>query len=478
MYFKHLGSDHFVHLGLVNKLNKISRKWKPNNFFFYNQKNNHYPFFYHLILAVFFSKAANKSPHKFLIFENLVKVLFFNLFLISLDFELHDQVLMNLVYIAFPFSYLFWNAKNRGLSVRNFGILLVHLFLYMIFYHVKEGDIIYLFGAITMAFVILISSIFAFQYIFLFSLIFGTLYMSAEIFWIPFIVCIFFVFVNPKLSKSYFIGQFNHKRNYYRYLRETYLFNRRKSIFGDFFNGFFKKMISKDTILVEKLYYIYSNPIVEFIYGFPFLWVIYFSNKDLLLTQSILNQILVVTFFIFFLICFRPLRFLGEPQRYLEFITPFISIYFISETTTSIQIITLLSAAFFIGVTRLVFKKFSHVAGGLSPALIKSVKSIYYQEDILISNELNFVKYFSSYCNIVRTDLTKFYSTKSDFDFYHASNYSIMSPQGIQRLIQENKVTGLIINTKLYSENELQELLDPLKTVLVFESNNYKFFRV
>ena len=474
MYFKNLGSDHFVHLGLVSKLNGISQKWRPNNFLFYNQKNSHYPFFYHLILAVFFPKTANKSPHKFLIFENILKVLFFNLFLISLDFKLFDQVLMNLVYVTFPFSYLFWNAKNRGLSVRNFGILLVHLFLYMIFYYVKVGDIIYLFGAITTSFVILISSIFAFQYILLFSLIFGVLFTSNEIFCIPFVVCAFFGFINPKLSKSYFIGQFNHKWNYYRYLREIYLFNRRKSIFGDFIYGFFKKMISKESTLVEKLYYIYSNPIIEFIYGFPFLWLIYVLNKDLLFSQSILNQILVVTLFIFFIICFRPLRFLGEPQRYLEFITPFISILFISETTITIQIIALSLAVFFIVATRLVFKKFSHVAGGIPPTLIKSVKSTYQQEDILISNELNFAKYFSDHCNIVRTDLTILYRTKSEFDFYHTQNYSILSSQGILKLIQENKVTGLIINTKLYSEKELQVLLDSLKTVLVFESFNYK----
>ena len=98
-------------------------------------------------------------------------------------------------------------------------------------------------------------------------------------------------------------------------------FKSRYSIWRDFIYDFWVK---KDKS------YILSNPVIEILIGalpnclvlvyFPFSEVIN-DNK-----AQILYILLSASFFAFFVTSFRIGRFLGEPQRYIEFGIPFASI--------------------------------------------------------------------------------------------------------------------------------------------------------
>jgi hypothetical protein len=134
-----LGTDHFVHLRIIKNL-KAKKEYFLEDVFTLNEKYCFYPFLFHwLISKLPTSFLENKSHKKIIHGIKILRVLFFNFFIFQFNFvdDTVSFILLNTVYLTFPFSYFKWNAINRGLSARGFGLLIGEIYLYIIFIYLS-----------------------------------------------------------------------------------------------------------------------------------------------------------------------------------------------------------------------------------------------------------------------------------------------------------------------------------------------------
>ena len=400
------GSDHFIHLSILEKIKSNGFKYGVKKISGYNEENSTYPILFHYILACFFYKTAINNPNRIGFVITIISIFFFNLFL-SHIIGLADWIFIlkaNIVFLIFPFSYIYWNAKNMGLTARGFGLLIGQIFTYCLVFYLKgEGSIAWIIMMTVFSFTALLGSQFAFQYIFFISLV-TSLFVSQVQLLIPVLISlIMFRLLLPKFSKEFFRGQYNHKRNYALYLAPIYILKTRPSIYRDFIYDFWIKLRQLKKEKVKTLYYIYSNPVFELIYGFPFLWVFvfYYLTEEPLIQLNTFNLVIGSSLSIFFLISLRPFRFLGEPQRYVEFVIPLISISFLYHVPQTIQLAVALSSIAFIVFTKFFFHSFRAYSNHNHDDITRFLKDNFEDHTHISSNDSNFSKFLVPYFNIV-----------------------------------------------------------------------------
>lgn len=342
------GSDHFGLMSQVvlikNKNNKIIYKrdnWLYNNVMidpqlfpwllsflpekFLEQYGKYIPiFFTFLSSCIFFIFLYFLFPH----FKNTITISC-NMFLI----------ISGLIYISNPFSYNFNNAKNIGLSSRGFGLFFVHVYLYMNVLLIYSNNYFYLGIACFSCLIIILSSKFGFQFIILFTPIFSLLFINYFIVLELLVAMVLFVAIDPKYAKQYLIGQLNYRIFYSKYLAKIFLFSIRYSIWRDFVWDFWVLLFEKKHSMyyTKKISYFINNSVLISFYGFPFLFpvlvctLLYYYNflENTIFNENLIYFLLIpifASFIIFISTTFRITRFLGEPERYLEFVNGFISI--------------------------------------------------------------------------------------------------------------------------------------------------------
>lgn len=476
------GSDHFIHVSILEKIKSNGFKYGVRKISGYNEENSTYPILFHYILACFFYKTAINNPNRISFVITIISIFFFNFFL-SHIIGLNDWFFIlkaNILYLIFPFSYIYWNAKNMGLTARGFGLLIGQIFTYCLVFYLKgEGSSAWIIMMTVFSFTALLGSQFAFQYIFFISLV-TSLFVSQVQLLIPVLISlIMFRLLLPKFSKEFFRGQYNHKRNYALYLAPIYILKTRPSIYRDFIYDFWIKLSQLKKEKVKTLYYIYSNPVFELIYGFPFLWVFvfYYLTEEPLIQLNTFNLVIGSSLSIFFLISLRPFRFLGEPQRYVEFVIPLISISFLYHVPQTIQLAVALLSIAFIALTKLVFYSFKEYSNHDHDEITHFLKNKFPRETIISSNDSNFSKFLIPYFNIVKTDLTRYYKDIVEFNFYHNNNFAIHSVNGLLEFHKIHKTDLIIINLKLYSQADIDKLHSKLDIKEVRIINNYIIYK-
>ena len=477
------GSDHYIHLKYINKFKLGKKKYGAILSASYNQRNAVYPVLFHWFLAHFFYKTATQKPNRIGLIINIISLISFNLFSFKLFGNQNwDYILkINLLYFLFPFSYIYWNAKNMGLSARGFGLLLGQLFTYCLVLYIEfDKSLIWLVMMTILSFVALLGSQFAFQYVIFISIVIFTFLLKLELL-LPFLISIIaFRCFFPKLSKSFFKGQLNHKRNYALFLAPIYILKIRPSIYRDFIYDFWVKLRRLKKEKVQTLYYIYSNPIFELIYGFPFLWVLlyYYLNDKVIIQLNSFNLVIGASLAIFLLISLRPFRFLGEPQRYVEFVIPLISISFIYYVPQNIQLITSFSSIIFILLTKFIFHFFRAHSNHNHDEITGFLKDNFNEHTLISSNDNNFSKFLIPYFNVVKTDLTRYYKNIDEFDFYHNNDYTIQSVRGLVAFHKQYKLNLIIINSNLYAQTDMVKLHSEFNLKSINTINNYTIYKI
>lgn len=474
------GSDHYVHLSIINKIRNNNFQYYVKNINCYNEKNTAYPILFHWILAYFFYKSATTKPKRISFTLEILSIIFFNLFLLNL-FEYVDWFYMlkaNALFLIFPFSYVKWNAKNRGLSARGFGLLVGQLFTYSLVFYL-EGYKTWLILLSLFSFIALLGSQFAFQYVVLISIITSIILGQFELLISVFTSLILFRFLFPKLSKEYLRGQYNHKKNYALYLAPIFILKPRPSIYRDFIYDFWIKLVQNKQEKSKTLSYIFSNPIVELIYGFPFLWVFlfYFLKSGPIEKFESISLLIVISLVIFFFISLRPFRFLGEPQRYVEYVIPLITISFLNYAPESIQLFVGISSLVFIVSTKFIFNLLRDHSNYNHHEITQFLKINFPRETIITSNDSNFSKCLIPYFNVVKTDLTRHYKDTHEFNFYHQEDYAIHSLNGLLEFHKFYKTNLIIINPQLYSQNDLNKLHEMIKLRKINSINNFIIYK-
>ncbi len=333
------GSDHYGHLNRINNIKKNRNRFiKRNESNLCNTKEA-YPQFYHWILALLPSTIIERYYRVFAIVIDLLQLISFLIFaftiypFIQTDLNLERFMLFGgLIFIFTPFRYSIWNAKNSGLSARGFGLFQGQIYLYFISWYYLSGNIVFFLGAFLMGFIIIISSQFAMQFVLFSSLFFALFFKNPLFLLIPVFALLMFYLIMPEIACNYIKGQIIHKTLYYKYIAEKFILRNRYSIWRDFVWDFWIK--AKEDFK-KSILYIYQNSLVSVIFGFPFFTLLvlcfFVDNKVLGLIMAdrslwILGIPVVVSSIIFLLTSFRKTRFLGEPERYMEFCTPQISI--------------------------------------------------------------------------------------------------------------------------------------------------------
>lgn len=474
-------SDHYVHLKYINSFKLGKKRFGDIIKSHYNQSYAVYPLLYHYMIAKLSYSTAINKPNRINFFIQIISCFAFNSFVYwyTDNFVFVEYLLLNLIFFLFPFSYAFWNAKNSGLSARGFGLLTGQLYTYSLFIYLTSGSSVGYAFMIIFSLFSLLGSQFSFQYVFFISIVSSLITFKFEIILPLLISLILFRITFSDLFKNYILGQFNHKKNYFLYLAPIFIMKYRPNIYRDFIYDFWIKLAHLKTEKTKAFLYIYTNPIVELIYGFPFLWVsLYFVYDE---NHSIISNPLLVligaALIIFFIISFNFFRFLGEPQRYLEFLIPIITLLFWLYTPSHVQWILIVVSAFFIVVTTAFFKQ--HRKSKLdNQRLIQFLINHYNKEKIIASNDTNFIKFLSPYFNVVTTDLTESYANKKDFYFYHKNDYAIQSIKGLMKHHKTHKLNILVIKHDFYSKEEQMKLNKVFNLLEVENVGGYSIYEI
>lgn len=478
---KKIGSDHAVHVDIILRIILNKYKFLTNYIFSIKEKYIFYPQLFHWFLS-FLPEKIYKEKH---IYINLtikaIELISFNLFLFYLQaligFEDIKLLYANIVFNIFPFSYAVWNAKNTGISARHIGLIAGQVYTYFIFIYYFSYNVYYLLPLFILVFIILLLSQMSMQYVLLSLPFYAIIFEIPEIVILPFLAYGLFYLIMPKVALNYIKGQYNHKRNYALFLADIFILKDRPSVYRDFVYDFWVKFKSG---LKNGIVYMGMNPLVEIIYGLPFLWfVLYYSyGNEFGEVESILLKITLTCLGLFFLISFRKTRFLGEPQRYLEFVIPFISVLFVFYFGVEYLIGIGLFSLFLIVSAEVMARKEFHNNEKTNDRyeFISQLNKYIDNGDAAISNDNDLLKYLPMISiPVVRPDMTCYFKNKEEFDADYEGDYRTINKDFIVRNIEEYKITNIIVNELLY---KIDKINISKQIELVFKIGKYNLYKV
>lgn len=483
------GSDHYVHFGYINSIKDNKHRFITKVNTFINEDDFPDPQLYHWFLSLIPSEFLYKYYNFLGLIFNVLSFIFFGIFLnliylelkITTDFNMF-VLISGLTYILTPFQFFSWNAKNVGLSARGFGVMLGHLFIYCITLYLITKNFNFLYFSLIFCYLILLSSQFSFQFILFFTFIASILFLDIYILILPYLSILFFIITFPKWSKVFFIRQRKYKWMYYSLLSKKFGLKLRYSIYRDFIYDFY--IILKKKGAVRGFEYIYRNPIIELFLGFPFI-VLFFlyaydPNVNFTSPNNIISSIIFISLCIFIITSFRKTRFLGEPQRYIEFTLPIISICAAIYSASITTIIIILGFSVMIIIFELVIIKLmaKRNGNGLTTQdkilkLVNFIKSTNVDNNRMISNNLEVLKYFTDKdYKIFNVSILESHTSGLHFDEIFPDNYGLLSIDVMIHFVKSSSIDWIILDTNIISEIEF---IESTQNKIKVEHNNSIF---
>lgn len=356
---KLIGSDQIYHLLMIEAIKKNKNEFLKSMPYFIGNNRHSYPQLLHWIFSFLpVNLTLTISKYFGAIGHSLSGIsLYFFVQKYSLDINgnyISDAqlVYIALIYACCPINYDLMNAKNMGFSARGIGLFLGQAFTYLTLFLVVQMNIEYVIINIIIITLIILTNVFAFQYVIIFSIISSIIFQNILLL-IPLFGGVILVFIiNKDVAYNYFLGQYYHKKLYSKYLAQIFILKLRPSIWGDFVDGFYLKfkLFKKNKLSLAKLFhYISTNPIVNLIAGIPFIIVfIYLMSLKLVSRNNFESTdiFVLITLLIFLLISFRTTRFLGEPERYVEFSIGILAFILSTQNYILLNIMCFLSIVF------------------------------------------------------------------------------------------------------------------------------------
>ncbi|MES2590522.1 MAG: hypothetical protein V4608_01470 [Bacteroidota bacterium] len=479
-------SDHFLHVSWVDRIKKGNHRFIMHKMFSLNEKYAWYPQLFHWFIS-FLPARIYKEKHSYInVGIKILEIIGFNVFLLFLYNRLHfdKQIILyaNIIVNIFPFSYAVWNAKNMGLSARGIGLVLGQIYTYLIVAYIITDNLYLLIPLLAIVFIILLMSLITMQYV-LFSLPFYVFFFRIpEIILLPFLSVAIFYLTMPQVAINNLVGQFNHKRNYALFMASIFILRNRPSIYRDFVYDFWVKLRQK---LTKGIFYMFFNPIVEIIYGLPFLWlVLYFGIQKGYSSESEIIYLAVISALgMFFLTSFSWTRFLGEPQRYLEFVIPCITILYVLNFGPIYHLILVSSCILFTISSSYILNKLKTEAPKMSN--MKSFIDFIQKEEkfkgsICITNDHGILKYFSNLgLEVLRPDFSVYFLNKEKYYVnYYKNNYYVLSPQLLKTYHETYRADLLVLNKELYTLDVLAQVVELENISLIQTFGNYELYKL
>ncbi len=481
-------SDHHFHLSLIKAIKNNQHKFvhsHPNRI---GEKNFAYPQLFHWIISFLPMRIIDNYYIMFSVIVNILQLAMFLFFLKTIFPSIDSNVsyetfilLGGLIFIFTPFSYAIWNAKIKGISARGFGLLLGQLYLYLVTYTYLFDNFLFLGVSFLVGFLIIISSQFAMQYLCISAILFALFSRNPFFLLIPVFSLFLFYLIMPEIAENFTKGQLNHKRIYYRYLSEKYILKIRPSIWRDFVSDFASKIKVEGW---QSILYIYYNPVVSIFYGFPFLilfclHLIFQANVSEIMANTVIANIcfpILISLLVFLLTSFRRTRFLGEPERYIEFCMPHICIlgaYLCAQS----QLLAYVGLGFSVlmVIVQFVLQQLQRKHGSTTrkeKSIQKLLESIWNLADknhdnvrIFSNNSLINKRLISGNWKVLNINLTSLYTGKFHFNDIYPVEYPYISSEVIIPLLSEFNIHWFILDTEYLNEYdkfsiENQDLLE------------------
>jgi hypothetical protein len=459
---------------------------------------NKFPKLFYWILSFIPRNVLEKRYDLVALSINILSFTGFLLFIDSLNplfIEDHNysEVLLvtSLLFILTPFQYYAWNAKNTGISVRGFGVMIGQFMLYAIINYLLYDLDYMLLIAIIFYWIALGSSQFGHQFCLFSTVLMSAFFLDGTLLFIPLLGLICFYLCFPRWSVKYIDRQIGHKIMYSKFINEKFHMGYRYSIWLDFTRDFFVKY--EELGLLRAGQYIYRNPLLSSIFGFPILvWFIYYIVRNpytlkldyLLYVFTILIIIGILLFIIF---SFRATRFLGQPERYIEFFIPIMTIlaaiYADIITLSLIMLMSLIIIMFEVIVLNKIIKKEHGVPSKhVRIEELLSRFSILVEEDknvVLFSNNISLLKHFviDKYI-IYNINITTPLTAGLHFKDIYPITYQTVENGAVVHFLGQNIITHFILDISRTQLSELEtsnlrlELLDT-----VYDYEIYSVFR-
>lgn len=365
---KSYGSDYVYHELLFGLLSKNNNKFIYKHDNLINNNIVGYPQLIYRVINYFPRQFRIWLIENFSILMNLfvaiivsLAVLMYKIFFFEITFI--DFSLIILCFFLTPFSYNFSNAKNVGFSIRGYGLFMGILFtgLISLLSITNTGSLSYfiLYGCLmVIVSLIFLSNQFAFQYIFFSTPFYYFINFQIEILLLMPVSLLMSFFIFPKYVVNYLKGQLFHKMLYVKFIAKKSILLYRKSVWRDLVYDIPLRLIDRfkkrknlrgfiSSCISDK--YTFSNPFIVFLFEFPTVAVsvgfIVFNYKVYCNFEEIQFKLLIapflISFILFVLTSFRLTRFLGEPERYLEF-TVIQSIVFLVLNINKLVVFTII----------------------------------------------------------------------------------------------------------------------------------------
>ncbi|HEY1037801.1 MAG TPA: hypothetical protein VGF30_00270 [Bacteroidia bacterium] len=248
-------------------------------------------------------------------------------------------LIATVIYVSIPFHYNLANAKNVGLSARGLGLffgILTSLLTAM--YVSGYGWLYYGLAALTGT-LILMSSQFATQFYVLVFPFIGLYMWRWEPAVLPLISALIYILVLPKMALASFRSQGQHKKLYFQYLADRFILKHRYSMWRDLVYDIPRRLyhyylsegksVKKLIMHTIRWSYVRNNSFVVLVLEFALLLVflvfgLFKYNQGVFENPYSIQIMACAT--VFFLTTFRKTRFIGEPERYLEYAAPFLAV--------------------------------------------------------------------------------------------------------------------------------------------------------
>jgi hypothetical protein len=380
-----------------------------------------------------------------------------------------------------PQYYHAFSARNFGISARSAGIFLFAIF-YLAYFLGANGAIqpLFLAASVVAGYLIIGTSTFAMQ-----AMVFSAIpvaLLSGK--WIIFPVelsgFVLFLVLHPRHGWTLLVYTLGFMGVYRREWAPIYLFPQRASIWRDLVSDIWK--MARNGPLDRVISYAYGNGFLIVLLLNPLTVVGAFSLRALAFDPFLqFCSILAIAGLVMaFLTSFRPTRFLGEPERYVELTTIFGTI---SGTVTLMHYQADLPAALaccfaFMDAAQLAIaiKLSRHIAKKIDAELVAAQSAI---EHALPATNVRFT---SNSDNVIRLSLQRFwhYAQFWTYDRLFMGRtlteafdpYPIMRPEVLKDAIAEYRINAVIIDKSGWASRSADETrLDNFK--IVYEGSQY-----
>lgn len=228
-----------------------------------------------------------------------------------------------LLYLFSPLLFDLSNARNHGLSARSLGLILGQVFTCLLMAYLLTDEWLWAGAAAFTVTITLLTSQFTFQYQLFSCLILSLLLLDYR----PALVLGGGLFIYSllffKIARSFFAFQIEHKKNFIMFnpfLRQDY------GLWSYFFKRFWQDLSWTPKKGWPKFLLLHGNVWLKVLTGASVVLIAVALLAMSLVKQVQLDPVLhylwminLATFLITFATSFKRTRFLGEPERYLDF---------------------------------------------------------------------------------------------------------------------------------------------------------------